>query len=110
MDAFKKILATRWVGECKGVCLEFWLVGFSFFLVLFLGGMVEFHKDLVVGGMSKERDNQGTRSTVHPTSPSDLYHPAQADMMKHLRLGDLQTREIYSSQSRVWKSKIRLRL
>ena len=60
--------------------------------------------------MSKERDSQGRRSTVHPTSPSDLYHPAQADIMKHRRLGDLQTREIYASQSRVWKSKIRLRL
>jgi len=56
MDIFEKASATPWVGECEGVCLEFWLVGFILFLVLFLGGMVEFHKDLEgEGGEQGER-------------------------------------------------------
>lgn len=56
MDIFEKTLATPWVGEFEGVCLEFWLVGFILFLVLFLGGMVELHKDLEgEGGEQGER-------------------------------------------------------
>ena len=53
MDTFEKTSATPWVGECEGVCLEFWLVGVILFLVLFLGKMVEFHKELVGEGLTE---------------------------------------------------------
>ena len=85
MDSFEKATATPWMGECEGGCIEL-LVGFIL-LVFFLGGMVEFHKDLV--GVSEERGIPGRRSTVYPTSPSDLYNPIQAAIAKHHTLGGL---------------------
>lgn len=101
-------LCHPWVGECEGICLEFWLVGFILFLVLFLGKMVEFHKDLVGRGVRKERDSRGRRSTVHPTSPSDLYHPVQADITEIPQTGwRINKRNLFLNSPRAGKSKIR---